>query len=85
MPFWLGAVTSGLLFAIGLMDCWRRSAPSRAVGVTLMLQASALLFVLAANQFSALEGQAVALLLLGLMPSLHVLGLRLWSRVDSGD
>lgn len=73
MPFWLCAVASGLLFSIGLVALARRPAPYRATGVSLMIQAALLLLAAAARALRHVEGQAMGLLLLGLLPALYLL------------
>jgi len=78
MPFWLSAPLSGLLFALGLAGLLWRPLPFRAMGVGLMLHGASLLFVSAGAQLGQVNGQALALFTLALVPIEYVLGLRPW-------
>lgn len=78
MPFWMSAVLSGLFFCLGLLGLAETRRTARIMGTVLMLHASLLLFVAAARDLGGLEGQAIALILLGLLPVGYTLGLVLW-------
>lgn len=78
MPFWLCAALSGLLFCLGLMALAETRRISRIMGVVLLLQASLLLFLAAARDLQGLDGQVIALILLGLLPVCYTLGMLLW-------
>lgn len=80
MPFWLCASLSGLLFALGLTNLLWRPSRFRAMGAVLMLHGAALLLVAAGAQLGQINGQALALFTLALIPVEYVLGLRLWQR-----
>jgi len=78
MPFWGAAVLSGALFFTGLAGILRppRSAPGASVASRwrglLMLNGAVLMAVAAAHDLGALEGQALALLLVGVLAAQSV-------------
>jgi multisubunit Na+/H+ antiporter MnhC subunit len=69
MPLELCGLISAALFVLGLFAAGsRRFAHRRAIGLGLMLQAGLLLIVSAARQLGQIDGYAVALLGVGLLP-----------------
>ena len=76
MPFLWCALLSGALVAIGLVGLlWRNAPLARAMSAALMLNGVILLLVAAAMEWRQVDGQAVALLVLGLLPVEYVVGL----------
>ncbi len=77
MPFWGAATLSGALFFIGLAGLLRRRGRGAGIrGVVLMLNAAILLAVAASADLGALDGQALALLLVGVVTVEVALGTR---------
>ena len=60
------------IFSLGLVTAVCRPGPRGAIGVSVMVQAAALLFIATANDLGHAEGQATGLVLLGLLPALYV-------------
>lgn len=86
MSFWSCALLSGLLFGMGLMGfLWRASGPVRGMSAMLMVHGAMLLFVAGAAQYESCDGQAAALLVLGLLPVQYIMGLILWRQATSGE
>jgi NADH:ubiquinone oxidoreductase subunit K len=68
MPFWGAATLSGALFFIGLASLLRRRGRADGLcGTLLMLNAAILLAVAASADLGMFEGQALALLLVGVV------------------
>jgi NADH:ubiquinone oxidoreductase subunit K len=77
MPFWGSALLSGALFGLGLAGLlWPRASQVRLVCGLLMLNGALLLAVALTVEFAALAGQAVALLIVGVLAAEFVLANR---------
>lgn len=82
MPFWMTALLSLLLFALGLGGfLWRRRSFSGAIGLLLMMQGDLLFIVATVAHLADLSTQAALLLLFGLLPVEAVAGWLLWRRL----
>ena len=69
MPYPWNGLLGVLLFVAGLAGLlWRRSAPRRALCAVLMINGVLLLFIAASAWLRQPEGQAMALVVLGILP-----------------
>lgn len=81
MPVVLSELLGALIFALGLVGLlWRRRPRLQACSVALVVN-GALLFAVAASAWvRRLDGQAAALVLLGILPVECLVGWMLWPR-----
>ena len=76
MPFFLCALLSGALVIIGLFGLlWRDARATRAASAAVALNGATLLLIATATELRQIDGQAMALLVLGLLPVEYIVGL----------
>ncbi len=84
MPFFLCVLLSGALVLIGLVGLlWRDVHLTRLASAALMLNGATLLLIATATVLRQVDGKAVALLVVGLLPVEYVVGLAIGDNGNS--